>query len=314
MARSFTLADAIRAQALATGRKPRVKRPTVAPFPLAAERGYTAAILRIVRAAADDIKELLLPQLETLVRMAGTRTDSVDHADQSDVSVLLNTIEGQLQVRLDNTRLRNLTELVDEYGTEISQAGRFALIRQIRRMVGIDAMVPEPQLEMMLETWREEGQRLITKMTREQIDDTMNIARRGIRAGDRPSLIAERVIKKTGITENKARLIARDQTNKLHGQLTKMRQENLGIESYIWRTSLDERVRASHLAKEGKEFRWDDPPPDTGHPGEDINCRCTSAPVLEGMPKAPITAQAEAKLERLKREQREREAAKKKRK
>lgn len=44
---------------------------------------------------------------------------------------------------------------------------------------------------------------------------------------------------------------------------------------YIWRTQGDGKVRTSHAANEGKIFAWDNPP-ETGHPGEDYNCRCTA--------------------------------------
>ena len=50
---------------------------------------------------------------------------------------------------------------------------------------------------------------------------------------------------------------------------------------YIWRTLGDNNVRASHAANNGKLFAWDSPP-DTGHPGEDYNCRCIAEPYVAG--------------------------------
>lgn len=44
---------------------------------------------------------------------------------------------------------------------------------------------------------------------------------------------------------------------------------------YIWRTQGDDKVRSSHAVNNGKIFAWDNPP-QTGHPGEDYNCRCTA--------------------------------------
>ena len=35
--------------------------------------------------------------------------------------------------------------------------------------------------------------------------------------------------------------------------------------------------------KDGKTFRWDTPPDDTGHPGEDYGCRCTAEPKLDDL-------------------------------
>lgn len=36
-------------------------------------------------------------------------------------------------------------------------------------------------------------------------------------------------------------------------------------------------MRSTHAANTGKIFAWDNPP-ETGHPGEDYNCRCTAEP------------------------------------
>ena len=82
-------------------------------------------------------------------------------------------------------------------------------------------------------------------------------------------------------TKKRAKLIARDQTQKVNAAVTQGRQSNLGVTEYIWRTSSDERVRESHKSKNGKRFRWDSPPADTGHPGQDIQCRCVAEPVIE---------------------------------
>ena len=49
---------------------------------------------------------------------------------------------------------------------------------------------------------------------------------------------------------------------------------------YMWLTSGDEKVRPSHAANVGKIFYWSDPPP-TGHPSEDINCRCVAVPYVD---------------------------------
>jgi hypothetical protein len=50
---------------------------------------------------------------------------------------------------------------------------------------------------------------------------------------------------------------------------------------YIWRTRGDPQVRRSHMENNGKVFPWDNPP-ETGHPGEDYNCRCIAEPYERG--------------------------------
>lgn len=81
------------------------------------------------------------------------------------------------------------------------------------------------------------------------------------------------------------RRITRDQTSKLIGQLNHHRQAQVGVTHYEWNTANDERVRRSHIANEGLVIAWDDPPSETGHPGDDIMCRCIAVAVI---PEAPL--------------------------
>lgn len=91
-----------------------------------------------------------------------------------------------------------------------------------------------------------------------------------------------------------AKRLARDQTSKINTAVTQARNEEIGLEEYIWRTTGDSRVvgtpgglyvkpnklHGNHYERNGKKFRWDSPPPD-GHPGWPINCRCWADPVVE---------------------------------
>ena len=48
---------------------------------------------------------------------------------------------------------------------------------------------------------------------------------------------------------------------------------------YIWRTARDNKVRSRHAAREGKTFKWREPP-QGGHPGEEYGCRCWAEPIV----------------------------------
>ena len=90
-----------------------------------------------------------------------------------------------------------------------------------------------------------------------------------------------------GMDRRHAQLIARDQTAKLNGAITRRQQEDAGISEYIWSTSGDSRVRETHAALNNKRFKWNDPPvvdAKTGrrcHPGEDYQCRCVALAVFD---------------------------------
>ena len=76
------------------------------------------------------------------------------------------------------------------------------------------------------------------------------------------------------------RRIVRDQTSKAIGGLSEIRQRQVGVDQYQWITAQDSRVRPTHVANSGRIFAWASPPPETGHPGNDISCRCVPVPLV----------------------------------
>lgn len=87
---------------------------------------------------------------------------------------------------------------------------------------------------------------------------------------------------------NRAKLITRDQNNKILGDLTEARHKAVGGKEYKWSTSADERVRSNHGSLDGSIQLWTTPPTgggtlpgETGHPGSGIQCRCVSNLVFD---------------------------------
>lgn len=89
-----------------------------------------------------------------------------------------------------------------------------------------------------------------------------------------------------GVTKNKAKFLARQETSLLVSAYREQKYTAAGYNEYIWTTSHDERVRQSHKDLNGRKFAWTSPPvvdPATGrkgHPGQDFNCRCIAIPVI----------------------------------
>ena len=148
--------------------------------------------------------------------------------------------------------------------------------------------------QALIETFRDENVRLVTRMGEDQITQLGNILRPAQAIGQRWEEIAPTIAERLGVGESRARLIARDQTNKFNGSMQRLTQEASGVTEYVWSTSRDFAVRGrpggvyaesqeDHWKLEGKIFRWVDPPliPGTAehaHPGERIQCRCVAIP------------------------------------
>lgn len=64
------------------------------------------------------------------------------------------------------------------------------------------------------------------------------------------------------------------------GMINQLRQEDLGIERYVWVTQGDHKVRFAHAALNGEVFDWNHPS-EEGHPGQAPNCRCRAVPVRQ---------------------------------
>lgn len=132
---------------------------------------------------------------------------------------------------------------------------------------------------------------LIKSIRTQYLDKVQNAVTQAMVQGTLNKDLAEQLKKLEKDVESRAMLIARDQSSKLNAALTRARHEEVGIKKYMWSTSGDERVRASHAEKDGKIFEYTNPPADTGHPGHDVNCRCVQIPVLDDAVKASSNAQ-----------------------
>lgn len=132
---------------------------------------------------------------------------------------------------------------------------------------------------------------LIRSIRTQYLDKVQNAVMQAMVQGALNKDLGEQLKKLGKDAESRAMLIARDQSSKLNAALTRARHEEVGIKKYMWSTSGDERVRASHAEKDGKIFEYTNPPADTGHPGHDVNCRCVQIPVLDDAVKASSNAQ-----------------------
>lgn len=87
------------------------------------------------------------------------------------------------------------------------------------------------------------------------------------------------------IGRNRCKLIARDQTSKVHAVMEQARRKELGITKAIWMHShAAKEPRQSHVKANGKEFDIDKGlflDNEWVLPGQAINCGCTSRAVIE---------------------------------
>lgn len=265
----------------------RLKRMGKIQPPLSIERDY----LRFLVQYLDDMYEILNDRLiKNLHRFAGQLDLNRPDGTRQDSS-----ITEQLLALMDETRLQFAQEYSDEEirriarskGVQVSTYNEKVFKQGIKRIAGVDVFFSQPYLADQLALFTIQNTNLIKSLR----DDTLNKVQTTVFEGMKSGLRVEELAKDirgqidpwVGNVRARAELIARDQIGKLNGQLNFLRQSELGIRRYRWRTVGDERVRDSHDAKNGQIFSWDDAPADTGHPGEDFQCRCQAEPVFEDL-------------------------------
>lgn len=139
----------------------------------------------------------------------------------------------------------------------------------------------------LMKEWIDSNVDLIKTIPNDSLTKMRELVLEGYREGKPTTTIVKEIQKVYGTERRHAQLIARDQIAKLNGQITRLQQEDAGVTEYIWSTSGDSRVRASHAALNNKRFKWSDPPvvdTKTGrrcHPGEDYQCRCVALAVFD---------------------------------
>lgn len=236
---------------------PRLPKPA---FPEAAERRYTKALTGyITRYHRALIKELMADY------KAVTKADAPSKPADMD-QIVQQHFQGVNRINYENWALQ-------------------------LKAVGVNPLAGDRPLTLLMEDHRARNARLITRMTDQHRKMVAGVMEKAVAEGTRPETLAKALEARLNVSKSRAKLIARDQTNKLHGQMTQERHQNAGVTKYIWRTMQDDLVRGGgkypdaefdHTAREGQVFEWNNPPPD-GHPGEPINDRCYAEPVLDDL-------------------------------
>jgi len=192
---------------------------------------------------------------------------------------------------------RTTTKAMTSYAPKINQNNQNEWKRLIRSQYGVNPTREDPETYLpLMREWAHDNVLLIDDIPDKAAKQISDLITESLLSGKTQDEMVDDIHEilddRMDVTDSRARLIARDQTAKLNGRFTQERQTDAGIDSYVWRTVGDERVRETHAEADGNTYPWAEPPEvtDGNHPGEDYQCRCWAEPVL------PETLDVEADL------------------
>lgn len=254
--------------------KPRMKGVKV---PDAVAVSYLADMRRIIKTVERDVNERLKPVIKS--------TENEYTADSLTNDGWLDLVRGALDYLKRKWTGLNFDSVANRLSTEFVTTANATNARQSRRDLGIDIFSGNPQLVEYLRASAYDNAQLIKSIPEQYLGRVESAVMANMRAGNRSTAIIAELKKAYDITDKRAKMIARDQTAKINGELTKKRQVAAGFDYFQWIDSDDSRVRTRHheiserVTAYGKGvYRWDSPPlSDKGEPiipGSDYQCRC----------------------------------------
>lgn len=230
--------------------------------PTAAEREYAKDLKGYAKLVTDNIRNALFLHQDD---------------DEEWRAAVLRALMDLPQKMQPQTERIGLTARV--YADKVAAFNEAQFHNVVKSVTGMDFFKPEPWLQRVLENWAAENALLIKSIPDRQIAKVQNLITQAAINGTGMKDLREQLEKVENLPMERAELIADDQIGKLNGQLTRIRQESIGIKQYRWRGRLDNRERDSHLVREGKVYSWNKPPIG-GHPGSEIRCRCHAQPIF----------------------------------
>jgi SPP1 gp7 family putative phage head morphogenesis protein len=258
-------------RAIGAASRPRRRLPRQV-YPRAIEREYARAIVRYVDRAREAFTPLLAELPALLVSVSnGQRRDAGEGKRARDLVDRARSVLGSAVTP------RDIEVLAEEFARRTATHQRVQLNRQVKAALGADVFIADRGLQDAVDGFVSENVSLITDITRDLASKIEQAVTRAVTSATPHPKLAKELEERFGFAEKRARLIARDQVGKFYGAVNAKRQQDLGADRYVWRTVNDQRVRLEHRARDGQVFKWSDPP-DDGHPGQPILCRCYAEP------------------------------------
>lgn len=131
-----------------------------------------------------------------------------------------------------------------------------------------------------------ENVNLIKSIPEKYFTELTTVTMQSVTRGRDLKCLKDEIKKRYGVVERRAALIARDQNNKATSIITHIKYEELGITEAIWKHNpgskepRHEHVAANNKVYDIKKGMYFESAGRHVFPGEEINCGCTSEPII----------------------------------
>jgi len=257
---------------------------------MASERAITRIILDEI---VEPLRKVILAEIEPLLNRAAEisrRNLALDQSPFEDIQTLLTRLEDEYHTPQFRNRLRQrlagaYADLGSNHGRQFRAQIDAALGRttvSIGTEIQLRSSADFGAVQTFLDAGVSSSLRRYTSFVGTEVAAITDIVERGVLRGERASSLSNMIQSRLGESPKRAALIARNEIGNATAALTNARQVAAGITEAQWDTSGDERVRKTHDDIDGTTFTISQGHPGVGgaRPGEPVNCRCNSIPIL----------------------------------
>ena len=210
--------------------------------------------------------------------------EAVDASDRA-FSKVLRTLDQKLRDIAESQKKKD-TVFEDLFDRAIFKADED--FQENVKNVTVEVELNEKEKEHLSKEWEENLDLDIKGWEQDHIKQLRQEIKKAYFAGDRYGSLVKTIQDNYGVSENKARFLARQETKLLVSKYTESQYTGAGFPEYIWKNvkgSPSHPVRRSHQLLNNTVQRWDSPPntgPKEGNnnPGCPYGCRCYALPII----------------------------------
>lgn len=232
------------------------------------QRDLERILTRVALAWWTGARDLLIPAYRSALAKARPPVEGVLMDDANDLAGTTESI-AQMVERL----ILTLTPDVSRWTLRVEQFHRERWAANLTPVgVQLGTLLGPADVAATVGATVAQNASLIRSLSSEARTRIEGIVFRGFQARAPASEIAKQISEAVGLSRDRARRIAADQTVKLSARLDTERMMQAGIEEWTWIHSGKRHFRKFHKARNGRRYRFDDPPSDM--PGDLPFCGC----------------------------------------
>jgi len=250
-----------------TNPRHKYKHPKQRINPIAYQKQYET----LVKSIFNKFKDITDKKVYSIISSWKGRGIIDEDDPEADLEDLEDDFDNE-QNKIFNIDEDKLKMMLMVFGLSLAVFNKTQFEKIFEKAVGIPYPIGGISEDAILKSWIFGNVKLIKNLTNDYRKNIENTLFYGYKNNESASTLTEKISQIDETFEGyRSELIARDQTAKLNGDYTKARQQDAGINTYIWRTMEDERVRGdpsgkfpdpqegdNHYLMDGKYCSWDD--------------------------------------------------------